>query len=123
MCYNRGMAYPIELRKKAIEALRKGHTKKEISVILGLGINTLRNWEKLEEETGSLKKRPVKRKPRKLDREALREYCNKNPFATHVEAGVYFNCSERAIRHAKKTMNITRKKRQNATKNGMKKSE
>ena len=58
----------------------------------------------------SLKKQPIERKTRKLDWEALLEYCNKNPFAAHVEAGRHFNCSERVIRYEKKAMKITRKK-------------
>jgi transposase len=105
----------IKLREKALEALRNGHTKKKVNEMFGLGINTLKNWEKLEEETGSLKNRPLDRKPRKIDHEALLKYCEKNPFATHIEAAKYFNCNERVIRYAKKALGITRKKRQNAT--------
>ena len=109
------MAYPIKLREKALEALRNGHTKKKVNEMFGLGINTLKSWEKLEKETGTLKNRPLDRKPRKIDREALLKYCEENPFATHKEAAKYFNCDERGIRHAKKSVGITRKKRQNAT--------
>ena len=108
------MAYPIKMREKALEALRNGHSKKKVNEMFGLGINTLRNWEKLEQETGSLKNRELDRKPRKIDREELKKYCEKNPFATHKEAAKYFNCDERGIRHAKKAIGITRKKRQNA---------
>ena len=111
------MAYPIKLREKALEALRNGHSKKKVNEMFGLGINTLKNWEKLEEETGSLANRPLDRKPRKIDREALLKYCEDNPFATHKEAAAYFNCNERGIRHAKKALGITRKKRQATIKN------
>lgn len=105
------MAYPIKLREKALSALRNGHTKKEVNEMFGLGINTLRSWEKLEEETGSLENRPIDRKPYKIDRDELRKYCEENPFATHKEAAAHFNCGERGIRHAKKALKITRKKR------------
>ena len=104
------MAYPTKMREKAIAALRKGHTKKEVREMFGLGLNTLRSWEKLEEETGSLNNRPLERKPYKIDREALRKYCEANPFATHKEAALHFNCDESGIRRAKKTIGITRKK-------------
>ena len=93
-----------------MEALRNGVTKVEISKMLGLGINTLKSWEKLEEETGSLENRPLDRKPRKIDRDELRKYCEENPFATHVEAASVFNCNESAIRKAKNILGITRKK-------------
>ena len=106
------MAYPVKMRQAALEALRSGHTRKEVKEMFGLGIHTLRAWETLEKETGSLENRPLDRKPHKIDREALRKYCDENPFATHIEAAAFFNCNERGIRHAKKALGITRKKRQ-----------
>jgi len=106
------MRYSIDVRQKALAALRKGHSKKEINEMFGLGINTLRSWEKLEHETGSLDYRPLDRKPSKIDCDKLRKYCKENPFATHIEAAVEFNCTEAAIRKAKKRLKITRKKRQ-----------
>jgi transposase len=78
--------------------------------MFGIGTNTLRDWEKLEKETGSLVNRPLERKPRKINLDELRKYCEENPFATHIEAGLHFNCSERVIRYGKKKLNITRKK-------------
>jgi len=45
----------------------------------------------------------------------LRKYCEDNPFGTHVEAAIHFNCTEAAIRKAKKRLKITRKKRQHDT--------
>ena len=98
------------MRERALEALRNGETKVEINKMFGLGINTLKSWEKLEEETGSLENRPLDRKPRKIDRDELRKYCEENPFATHREAAVVFNCNESAIRKAKNKLGITRKK-------------
>jgi len=104
------MAYPTKLRERALEALRKGYSRDEVTKMYGLGTNTLRDWENLEKETGSLNKRPLNRKPRKIDLDELRKYCDENPFATHIEAGLHFNCSERVIRYAKKKLKITRKK-------------
>jgi DNA transposition AAA+ family ATPase len=88
----------------------------------GLGINTLRDWEKLEKETGSLEKRPLDRKPG-IDLDALRKYCEEFPFATHIEAGVCFNCSERVIRYAKDKLGITRKKKHHITQSETSKNE
>ena len=49
------MAYPIIFRKRAFEAIHNGRTRSEVTEIFNLGEYTLRNWEKLEEETGFLK--------------------------------------------------------------------
>lgn len=109
------MAYPVIFREKALEAVRNGRTKKEVNEIFGLNINTLKEWENLEEETGSLEKRPLNRRPHKIDRGELEKYIKENPFATHIEAALHFGCSESGIRHAKKALGITRKKRQPTT--------
>jgi transposase len=106
------MAYPVKMRKRALGALRNGFSREEINEMYGLGINTLRDWEKLEKETGSLENRPLNREPRKIDRDELRKYIEENPFATHKEAAIVFGCSESGIRHAKKALGITRKKKQ-----------
>ena len=109
------MAYPVKFRERALEALRRGRTKKEVNEMFGLSNNVLKEWENLEKETGSLENRPLERKPRKIDLDELRKYCEKKPLATHIEAGVHFGCSERVIRYAKKKIGITRKKRPHAT--------
>ena len=106
------MSYPAKLREIALQAVRSGHTKKEINEMFGLGVNTLRDWEKLEAETGSLENRPLDRGALKIDREKLLEYYKKNPYSTNKEAAIEFNCSVSGIRSAKKTLKITRKKTQ-----------
>ena len=103
------------MRERALKALSNGHSKKEVNEMFGLGANTLKAWENLEKETGSLNNRPLNRKPRKIDLEKLSKYCDENPLATHIEAGKHFGCSERVIRYAKDTLNITRKKKRHAT--------
>jgi len=109
------MAYSSEFRRKALEAVRKGHTKTAVNEIFGLANTTLGDWEALEKETGSLENRPLNRKPTKIGDDELRKYCEENPFATHIEAAAYFGCSESGIRKAKKKLGITRKKRLSAT--------
>ena len=111
------MAYPRKFREKALEAVRNGHAKTKVNELYGLSNTTLKDWENLEKETGSLDKRPLNRKPTKIADDELRKYCKENPLATHIEAAVYFGCTEAGIRKAKKRLNITRKKRQSATLN------
>jgi len=109
------MAYSVKFRQKALEAVRKGHTKTAVKEMLGLANTTLRDWETLEKETGSLANRPLNRKPTKIGDDELRKYCEDNPFATHIEAAAHFGCSESGIRKAKRKLGITRKKRPSAT--------
>lgn len=116
------MAYPIIFREKALKAVRNGHTKTTVNEMYGLSNNVLKEWEELEKETGSLENRPLHRKPRKIDREALLQYCEENPLATHIEAAEYFGCSESGIRSAKKVLGITRKKRLPVTEKEMNKN-
>ena len=116
------MSYPVKLRERALQALLGGYTKAEVSKMFGLGINTLRDWEKLEAETGLLKNRPLNRGAYKIDREKLLEYYRKNPYSTNKEAAIAFNCSISGIRSAKKVLKITRKKTQFSTQNAMNKN-
>ena len=104
------MAYPIKMRQKALEALRRGHTKQEVNEMFGLSNNVLKKWEELEKETGSFEKRPLERNPRKVDLEELKKYCEDNPFAAHIEAGLNLGYSEQVIRYTKEKLGITRKK-------------
>ena len=67
------MSYPVKMREASLEAMRSGHDRAEVTKMYGLGINTLRLWEKLEKETGSLENRPLDCKPYKIDRDALRK--------------------------------------------------
>ena len=106
------MIYPLKFRQRALKAVRNGRSKTEVNVMLGLGVNTLKNWEKLEEETGSLEDKPPNRKAYKIDREKLLAYYKENPYSTDEETALAFNCSTSGIEHARKAANITRKKTQ-----------
>jgi len=103
-------SYPVKMRQRALEALRNGRSRDEVNEMFGLGIHTLRTWEKLEAETGSLEDRPSNRTAYKIDREKLLKYYEKNPYSTNSEAAIAFNCSDSGIKHARKAAKITRKK-------------
>ena len=103
-------------------AVRKGHSKAEVNELYGLGVNTLRDWEILEAETGSLENRPLYRGAYKIDREKLLEWYRENPYSTNKETAVEFDCSVSGIRSAKKVLGITRKKTQSNMQNGMNKN-
>jgi transposase len=104
------MSYSKDLRERAMQAVRNGYTKAEVIRLFGLGENTLRDWENLEAETGSLANRPLNRTAYKIDREKLLQWYRENPYSTNKETAVAFDCSVSGIRDAKKVMGITRKK-------------
>ena len=117
------MSYSKDIRERALRAVRNGHTKSEVSRMFGLGENTLRDWENLEAETGSLENRPLNRTAYKIDREKLLAWYRENPYSTNKETAIAFHCSASGIRDAKKAMGITRKKTQFNTPNAMSKNE
>jgi transposase len=50
------------------------------------------------------------RKPRKLNRDELAEFCRDNPDATHKEAAERFNCGKTTVQNALVAIGFTRKK-------------
>jgi len=78
--------------------------------MFGLGVNTLKAWENLKAETGSLENRELNRTAYKIDREKLLEWYRDKPYSTNKETATAFNCSVSGIRSAKKVLGITRKK-------------
>ena len=117
------MPYPVIMRERALEALRNGHKKAEVRKMYGLGVNTLRDWEKLQADTGALENNPPNRTAYKIDRKKLLEYYRENPHSTNKETAMAFNCSVSGIRSAKKVLGITRKKTQYDTPSATRKSE
>ena len=117
------MPYPVIMRKRALEALQNGHKKVEVRKMYGLGVNTLRDWEKLEAKTGSLENSPPSRTAYKIDRKKPLEYYRENPHSTNKETAIAFNCSVSGIRSAKKVLGITRKKTQYSTTSATRKNE
>jgi len=104
------MSYSKDMRERALEAHRKGHSKAEVTKMFGLGYHTLRDWEILEAETGSLENRPLDRSPHKINREKLLTYYKENTDSTNKETAIAFDCSVSGIRSAKAALKITRKK-------------
>jgi transposase len=104
------MAYSKDLRERALQAVRSGQSKVAVSRMLGLGQHTIRDWEKLEEQTGSIERKALNRTSRKINRIKLLNWYQKNPLATNNETAIEFNCSVSGIRSAKNVLKITRKK-------------
>ena len=91
-------------------AYREKHTQEETGKTFGVSVNAIRNWEQLQRETGSLAKKPLERKWRKIDPAKLREYVSSHPDEYLDEIASAFKCSGEAIRLALKRHKITYKK-------------
>ncbi|MHB9781591.1 helix-turn-helix domain-containing protein, partial [Streptococcus sp. 10F2] len=50
------MAYGIDFRKRVLEYVKEGHTRKETAALFNISINTLYSWEKQERELGHLER-------------------------------------------------------------------
>ena len=58
--------YSLDLRKRVIKYLKKGHSKKKASKVFQITTRTIYNWEKLDKK-GELKpKNNLIRKPKKI---------------------------------------------------------
>jgi transposase len=105
------MSYSIDYRKAAIKFKESGHTFKELKEVFRITPQTYYNWLKLEKETGSLEKRKVESRERKIDLLKLNQALKEKPDAYLYELAKPFNCTIQAIFYALKKSKITYKKR------------
>lgn len=115
------MGRSVDLREAAVGYYEKGHTLKETAEVFGVGKSTVSYWVKKKRETGDLNNKPLERGFKKIDPEKLKTYVAEHPDATQQEMADAFGCCNQAISKALKRCGITRKKRQNSTKNRMQK--
>jgi len=104
------MAYDEKYRKRVMEYIAEGHTLEEAHKVFKVGITTIKEWKKLQAETGGLLKRELNRGFKKIDPEKLKAYNDEHPDAYLKEIAEEFECDESAIRKALRKLKITRKK-------------
>jgi len=104
------MAYDKRYRERVLSYLWEGHTQEKAHQVFKVSTHTIREWRRLYMETGSLKKRELKRSFKKIDPEKLVAYITEHPDAYLKEIAAFFQCDESAIRKALKKLKITRKK-------------
>jgi transposase len=104
------MAYDKKYRERVLEYISEGHTQKEAQEVFKVSPSTIKEWEKLLEETGSLEKREIVRSFKKIDPVKLEAYVKEHPDAYLQEIADAFGCVESAVRKALKRLKITRKK-------------
>jgi transposase len=85
---------------------------------------TIAEWKKLENETGSLANRPLNRSFKKIDPQKLKEIYDKTPDAFQKDVAKTFDVCQSSIQRAlKKNSTIFAKRKRFVTKNAMKRSE
>jgi transposase len=105
------MSYSKDMRERALALVDGGMKQEEVRNLFVLGKNTLTQWKKLREETGSLAKRPFERSWRKIDPEKLRVDVRDHPDDFDEERAVRFGCSRTGIQSVRYKHKITRKKK------------
>ena len=106
------MAYSEDLRKKVIGYLEEGNTQESAKAVFKIGLTTIKRWRKQYKDTGSLAKKELNRRFRKLDPEQLSAYVEEHPDAYLREIAEVFGCTDDAVRLALIKLKITRKKDQ-----------
>jgi len=117
MWYNLLMAYSIDFRKKVLSYCERTGSITEASHLFQISRNTIYGWFKLKEKTGELNHQVKGTKPRKVDRDRLKNYLTDNPDAYLTEIAAEFVCHPTTIHYALKAMGYTRKKRTTPTMN------
>ncbi|SVF02054.1 IS630 transposase-related protein [Streptococcus pneumoniae] len=104
------MAYSIDFRKKVLSYCERTGSITEASHVFQISRNTIYGWLKLKEKTGELNHQVKGTKPRKVDRDRLKNYLTDNPDAYLTEIASEFGCHPTTIHYALKAMGYTRKK-------------
>lgn len=117
--------YSYDLRSKAIEAVKRGENKTQISRLFKISRNTLNLWLAKERETGDYQaKLPVGvgTKPKIQELEKFREFVKEHKDKTQQQMAELWgdNITQQNISYACKKLGITRKKKLMATKSEMK---
>ncbi|VRZ63465.1 transposase (IS4 family) [Streptococcus pneumoniae] len=84
------MAYSIDFRKKVLSYCERIGSITEASHVFQISRNTIYGWLKLKEKTGELNHQVKGTKPRKVDRDRLKNYLTDNPDAYLPETTLAF---------------------------------
>ena len=107
--------YSYDLRKKAIEAVKRGQRKTEVCRLLKISRNTLDLWLKKEKSTGDYQAITKGRKGGKLkiqDSEKFREFVREHSDKTQKQIAQLWgeDITQQNISYACRKLGITRKK-------------
>ncbi len=105
------MACSIDFRKKVLAYCDRTGSITEASQVFQISRNTIYGCLKLKEKAGELNHQVKGTKPRKVDRDRLKNYLTDNPDAYLTEIASEFGCHPTTIHYALKAMDYTRKKK------------
>ena len=106
-----------------MQYIASGHTQEKASDVFGVSVSAIKDWKRLQAETGSLEKRELTRTPRKYTPEKMAEILAHKPDAYLSEIAAQFeNGSVSGVAKALRQMNITLKKRVKLSKSAAKKN-
>ena len=120
--------YSYDLRKKAIEAVKRGQRKTDVCRLLKISRNPLDLWLKRSEETGDIRPSIPQKKgaiPKIKDEERFREFLKDNQDKTQGQMAKLWgdNVTQQNISYACRKLGITRKKKLTAIKKEMNRNE
>lgn len=108
------MPYSLDLRKRAVAAIRSGMTRAQASEVYQVCRKTLYNWFKLEEKTGHLKPIVGFQKGHShgiKDLQAFKEFVDRHPDYTQEEMAEHFLVGSSTISRTLERIGYSRKKR------------
>ena len=117
------MAYSLDMRKRALELVKEGKTKTEVSRMLGVGRSSVLRWSKRASEGKLAAIYPKIRGGFRVDDEKLKAYVAEHPDAYQSEIAEAIGAKENTVCKALHRLKISRKKRLRSTEKEMKKSE
>lgn len=100
-------SYGINFRKRVINYIEAGHSKKETFQLFGISTNAPYLWEKRLKELGHLERQKRKPSPRKLPLDKLESFVNQHSDTFLREIAEHFGCSIPSVWAALKRLNIT----------------
>lgn len=116
------MAYSLDMRQRALELLKEGKSKTEISKILGASRISILRWSKRASRGELAATYPKERGGFRVDDEKLKAYVKENPDAYQAEIAEAIGAKENTVCKALKRLNISRKKRHRSIENEMSQS-
>jgi transposase len=118
------MAYSLGFRKEVLGFCEEvGNTIKDGAAKYKISTNTICLWKDLLKETGSLKKRKVLRKQKKICLQELEQLLKEYPDMLQREMAAHFKVARSAIQKALKKLGYKRKKKPFYIKKEMKSKE
>ena len=103
------MSYDPIFRERALKH-EEAHGIGKTCESFGISTTAIKSWRKQYLETGSLEKKPLNRKHKKIDPEMLLKDVRDYPDSFNRERAERFGCSAEAIRKALKRLGVTLKK-------------